>query len=68
MNVDKSDLRKILATLRNCEFYFKARDTANAAIHLGAPIYSPLTSDVIRSTARLGFIVNSIEEAEHECP
>ena len=53
MQVDPSDLQKVYATLVQCERHFKARDQANAAIHLGEPIFSPLTTDVFRSVLRM---------------
>ncbi len=65
MQVDTSDLQKVYATLKQCERHLKARDIANAAIHLGDPIFSPLTTDVFRSVLRMEKMIGAEGIVQH---
>ena len=54
MEVDKSDLLKILDVLKGNEEFHVARDEMNGAVHLAREVrFSPLTSVTIAARERL---------------
>jgi len=54
MEIDKSDLLKILDTLKLNENFHRHRDLMNAEIHLAKETrFSPITSETIASRERL---------------
>ena len=54
VDIDKSDLLKILDVLKNNEIFHRHRDLMNASIHLAKEIrFSPLTSETIAERERL---------------
>jgi hypothetical protein len=64
MNIDKSDLLKVLDVLKGNELFHKSRDIMNGALHLAKEVrYSPLTTETINAVERLE---NLIKEATNE--
>jgi hypothetical protein len=60
MNVDKSDLLKILDILKQNETFHRNRDLMNASIHLATETrFSPITSETISARERLIAILES---------
>lgn len=54
MDIDKSDLLKVLDVLRANEQFHRARDEMNGALHLAREIrFSPLTSETISARERI---------------
>lgn len=54
MEIDKSDLLKILDALKGNEEFHRARDHMNSVLHLAREIrYSPLTTETIAARERL---------------
>jgi hypothetical protein len=54
IEIDKSDLLKILDTLKGNEEFHTNRDRMNGALHLAKEVrYSPLTSETIAARERL---------------
>jgi hypothetical protein len=53
VEVDSSDLLKIHDALGHARKFFVRRDEMNAAVHLGQPRYSPITSEVEAASDRL---------------
>lgn len=54
MEVDKSDLLKILDVLKWNEEFHRARDAMNGSLHLAREVrYSPLTTETIAARERL---------------
>lgn len=54
MEIDKSDLLKILDVLKSNEEFHTSRDRMNGALHLAREVrYSPLTSETIAARERL---------------
>jgi hypothetical protein len=60
VEIDKSDLLKVLDTLKNNEEFHRKRDEMNGAIHLARETrYSPLTTETIAARERLERIINN---------
>ena len=58
MEVDKSDLWKILDVLKGNEEFHRARDAMNSALHLARAVrFSPLTTETIAARERLQKII-----------
>ena len=58
MEIDESDLLKILDTLRGNELFHTSRDKMNGALHLAKEVrYSPLTTETINARERLEIII-----------
>jgi len=54
MEIDKSDLLKILDVLKANEEFHRHRDKMNSAIHLAKEIrFSPITSETISAVERI---------------
>lgn len=53
MEIQKSDLQKVYNTLEKVVEFLKLRDEMNATLHLGVPIYSPLTVNAMAELERL---------------
>ena len=59
INVDDSDLHKILDVLRDNELFHKHRDIMNGQIHLAKETrYSPITSETMSAKERLELILS----------
>jgi hypothetical protein len=64
MEVDKSDLLKILDVLKNNENFHYNRDKMNGAVHLAREVrFSPLTSETIAARERLEIIMKGEQHA-----
>lgn len=60
MNVDESDLKKILSVLCDNETFHRSRDKMNASLHLAKEVlYSPLTVETINAARRLQHILET---------
>jgi len=58
MEVDKSDLLKILDVLKTNEEFHRNRDKMNSALHLAKEIrFSPLTSETISARERIEILL-----------
>jgi len=58
IEVDRSDLLKILDVLKNNENFHYNRDKMNGAVHLAREVcYSPLTTETISARERLEIIL-----------
>ena len=54
MEINESDLLKVLDVLRNNEEFHRNRDKMNASIHLAKEMrFSPITSETISAVERL---------------
>jgi len=54
MEIDKSDLLKVLDVLKDNEEFHRNRDKMNSAIHLAREIrFSPITSETISAVERI---------------
>lgn len=63
MNVQRSDLEKILDTLVAAERFFKRRDEMNAEVHLARDVrYSPLTSATAAQCDRVRTMLEAKDE------
>jgi len=58
MEIDRSDLLKVLDVLRANEVFHRNRDKMNSAIHLAKEIrFSPITSETISARERVDNIL-----------
>ena len=65
MNIDKSDMLKILDVLKGNELFHKSRDVMNGALHLEKEVrYSPLTTETINAVERIENLLISFEESK----
>ena len=63
MEIDKSDLLKILDVLKVNEEFHRNRDLMNGALHLAKEVrFSPLTSETISAVERLNSILGFNQE------
>lgn len=53
IEVHESELRKVLNAVRQAERFHKSHNEMNAALHLEDVVYSPLTTALSNSVARL---------------
>ena len=63
IEVHRGDLEKVYDALDNAVRHHKARDEMNAALHLAAPRYSPLASQLEAAKERIGALLPLDTEA-----
>lgn len=61
--VDISDLRQFEGALARAYDFLKLRDEMNAAVHLDAVRYSPLTREVGKAVNQARLVIRRIEQA-----
>lgn len=57
MEIERSDLEKVMDALDEARAFFELRDEMNSKIHLGVPRYSPITSKIQAETDRLKMLL-----------
>lgn len=66
VRVHRSDLEKIKQALDKGHLYLKRLNEMNAALHLGDPVYSPLTTMVGNARTRVDELLDGVNTGDSE--
>ena len=66
VRVHRSDLEKIKQAFDKGHLYLKRMNEMNAALHLGDPVYSPLTSMVGNARTRVDELLDGVNTEEDD--